>query len=413
MRIVSARKCITPQGKFFPCYLCGHAMRTELAVGVADDLWVNCIRLVVEEEQMVWLSFELVGFDPNNTKLIQKTVAEKYHIAENQVIVSFVHTHSAPEYANESPFFGAERMAIKGYPEFLVEQALLAVDECFEQEPVEVRCFMRQFDVDGYYGNRNGKDAVADKAMTTLLFKDEKDVVVASIVQVTCHPTVLGPQNFYVSGDLAGYLCRELQTRLGVYPFFMQGAAGDTSNRLYRQGNDYKELRRIGDGIIAQWELHPEETELNVSSVEVKTVDYVREFTLDVEAKKRNVADIERRIAEAKTFDEKKVYTSALAVAKATVNIDHSKMDFHAQLIKMGDLFIFSLPAELFACFGHEIKRAMNVKCPMIWGYCNYSVGYLVDRAEFGRSFESACSDIPEGTSEEIVEQVIYEITNK
>lgn len=412
MKITSARKCITPYGKYFPCYLCGHAMRTEQAKGVVDDIWVSCLRLEFGKEQLVWLSFELAGFDMKHTQEIQQRVAEKYQIPAEYVVVSFVHTHSAPEYAEESPFFGKERMAIEGYPAFLVEQALLAVDECFANEAVEVTCYMRQFDVDGFYGNRNGKDTEADKQMTTFLFKNEQGDLVASILHMTCHATILGPQNLYVSGDLAGYLCREMQSRLGVYPFFMQGAAGNISNRLYRQGNDYQELRRVGDGIIAQWEQHTDEIVLDMSSLQVKKFDYVREFEQDMEEKRKTLLDLERRVAEAKTFDEKKTYSSALAVTKALVDVAHSRMDLHGLLIKIGDLFMFSIPAELFDCFGREIKKAMNAKCPIIWGYCNYSVGYLVDRAEYGNSFESLCSDIPIGTTEDIVEHVIYEIRN-
>ena len=52
----------------------------------------------------------------------------------------------------------------------------------------------------------------------------------------------------------------------------------------------------------------------------------------------------------------------------------------------------------------------MNVKCPIVWGYSNYSVGYLADIKEYGSSFETAASEIPVGTTEEIVGQIIDSI---
>ena len=76
----------------------------------------------------------------------------------------------------------------------------------------------------------------------------------------------------------------------------------------------------------------------------------------------------------------------------------------------MNDVFILTIPAELFSRFGLEIKQAMAAVCPIVWGYSNYSVGYLVDRAEYGRSFESAAGSIPEGTTEEIVAEILNEI---
>ena len=57
-----------------------------------------------------------------------------------------------------------------------------------------------------------------------------------------------------------------------------------------------------------------------------------------------------------------------------------------------------------------EIKKEMNVKCPIVWGYSNYSVGYLADIKEYGSFFETAASEIPVGTTEEIVGQIIDSI---
>ena len=67
----------------------------------------------------------------------------------------------------------------------------------------------------------------------------------------------------------------------------------------------------------------------------------------------------------------------------------------------------FVIPAELFSRFGVEIKKAMNCKCPILWGYCNYSVGYLGNIDDYGNSFETSASDIPVGTTEKIVSEIV------
>ena len=54
-----------------------------------------------------------------------------------------------------------------------------------------------------------------------------------------------------------------------------------------------------------------------------------------------------------------------------------------------------------------EIKKAMNCKCPILWGYCNYSVGYLGNIDDYGNSFETSASDIPVGTTEKIVSEIV------
>ena len=81
--------------------------------------------------------------------------------------------------------------------------------------------------------------------------------------------------------------------------------------------------------------------------------------------------------------------------------------------VDMGDLRFFVIPAELFSRFGMQIKQAMNCKCPILWGYCNYSVGYLGNKEDYGASFETAASDIPIGTTEKIVEEIVEFIKSK
>lgn len=410
MLISSSKTRITPEGKFFPCYLLGHAIRTENALGVSDELWANAIVLKVSNQTLIWVTVELAGLNKEVSQQLRQTLSDQYQVPLSHINIAFTHTHSGPEYDVVSPFLGKEKAAVPGYMEFVSEQILQAVRQCFDQDFKECKAWMKKTTIDGFYSNRNGLDKIADKEIITLEF-DHEGITIAGILHFTCHPTVLGPQNRFVSGDLAGYLAREMQNRWGVYACVMQGAAGDMSNRLYRQGNDYQELKRIGDGIMAQIDANTEKIALNVEECQVETYRYTRTYTLDTEKKKAQIAAIEEKLANAKTFDETKVYTSALAGAKARMNKTEGAIDLQCSLIKMQDLFIATMPAELFSCFGLMIKQAAKVKCPILWGYSNYSVGYLVNRAEYGDSFESAASEIPIGTTEEIVEEIIAKMS--
>lgn len=405
LQITSSRRCITPTAQYFPCYLCGHAMRKEKAIGIKDDLFVNVHRIVIGETPLIFISVELIGLTKTFTDHLKDEIHDQYGIDHDLINIAFVHTHSAPEYDYKAAF-GNDPGAVEGYPEFIHDQIKAAVDDCFNAPLIEVKARTRSIEVDGYYGSRNGLDAPSDKTMRMVEFIHD-DHPVASWLSLTCHPTVLGPQNLYVSSDLAGYLCRGIQKRTGVYPLFMQGAAGDISNRLYRQGNDYDELIRIGEGILNQWFNHDDYHDLTMDHLVKATYRFNQTFYPDMQAKRKRLVDIQHKIDTAKTFDEKKVYTSALAGAKANVDVSEYTLDLQCVIYKMDDVCMLSIPAELFNQFGVTIKKAMDVTCPIIWGYSNYSVGYLVDQQEYGRSFESACSDIPSGTTETIVDQII------
>lgn len=73
---------------------------------------------------------------------------------------------------------------------------------------------------------------------------------------------------------------------MGGAPVTMIGAAGDMSNRQLRQGNDYNELKRIGDGIMAQIDANPQHDELKIEDIIVEKVDYKKSYDLDRSKKK-------------------------------------------------------------------------------------------------------------------------------
>ena len=120
LKVSTYRKEITPTEKFMPCYLCGHAIRTEKAEGIIDPLWVTSLVLDVDGTKIVWVSVELIGLEKAFTDKIRKMVSEKYDVDINLVNINYVHTHSAPEYSKRN-IFGLDSCAVEGYPEF-VEQ---------------------------------------------------------------------------------------------------------------------------------------------------------------------------------------------------------------------------------------------------------------------------------------------------
>ncbi len=408
MKIASAKKRITPESRFLPCYLCGHAIRTGQSKGIMDELNTEALVLKDEKTILIFVSFDLIGMDRDHNEALRNKIAAKYNVPFENINIAFVHTHSAPEYT-EHPFFGNEIKAVPGYEEFVESQIMAAIDECFDQNFVDVDAYMKTASADGFYSNRNGLEKVGDTTVRTVRFVKEDGTTAGGFLNFTCHSTVLGPQNYFVSSDLAGWLNRGVQARWGVAPVTMIGAAGDMSNRQLRQGNDYFELKRVGDGILSRLDEAKEE-KISLGPIAVHTVHYAKEWNLDPEKKRQQVEVIEERLKNAKNFDEKKVYTSALAGAKASLNHLHGQIDCQSLLYRFGDIFICSIPAELFSCFGLEIKKEMATVCPIVWGYSNYSVGYLADRAEYGSSFETAASEIPEGTTEEIVEGIVSEI---
>lgn len=405
MKVSTYRKEITPT-QYFPCYLSGHAIRTEKAIGIMDSLWTTSIVLDVDNTKLVWISVELIGLEKNFTDEIRNEISKKYDVDFDLIHVNYVHTHSAPEY-QEVNFFGGPG-CVSGYMDFVKDQILDCVQSCFEQEQIDVEAYYDTVMLEGCYSNRNGIDKPCDKSVTTIEFRNNQNEVVAGLCNFTCHSTVLGPQNLMVSSDLAGYVARYCMSKWNVYPVIVIGAAGDMSNRYFRLGNDAKELNRIGEEMMSQVFYEGRKPKkLNLEKVSYHHFSYRATYFPVLEQKQKQYDEIKLKVENAQSYDEKKTYTSALAIAKKGLECKPYDLDLECAYVCLGDLRYFVIPAELFSRFGIEIKKAMDCACPILWGYCNYSVGYLGNIEDYGASFETASSDIPKGTTEKIVSEIM------
>lgn len=404
IEIATAKVSITPSE---PCYLCGHAMRTELSTGVRDELECTAIVLKLGDQILIWESFELAGLDKELSDEMRRLIKIKYNLPLQNITLSFVHTHSGPEFT-EIPFFSKDTQmgARPGYRQYLIQQSIKAVDECFLKGFTPVRVMAGRLMIEGFYGNRNGRDLICDKSVSLFRFIDGDGETVGGVVNMTCHPTVLGPLNRKLSGDLFGYIKRGIGNKWGVTPLMMQGAAGDMSNRCYRRGDDDTELVRVGDGILSQILDWGEEEEITLGQPVIEPYHYSLCYDPDLEKWELDLAAARERLKTETAFDERKLLLSGISALEHKVEHAHVTVEFDASIIRLGDWEICQIPAELFSCFGLEIKASSHAKYPVIWGYTNYSMGYFVERSQYGQTFESMVSDLPEGEPERITREL-------
>ena len=414
MKLATGKIDITPTAEHEPFYLLGHAMRKEQALGITNRIYCRSMVFHYEDKKMVWLSLELGGLTKLMSESISSAIQSKHNIDENHIIISFTHTHSGPEFRSGDKRPKHIGPLVDEYSKFVESKVAEVVELTLKKNPVSVKAKFKATEIDGFYGNRNGVTEREDKSFVNIHFYDENEKVVGTVVNFACHPTVLGPQNFYLDSDLTGYISRYYEEKYDANCFVMVGAAGNMSNRQYRQGNDLAELKRVGEGILSQVEANEDWQEVAVDSLSVEEFHYNRVFEIDRQEKEEMLIEAEKKIANAKTFDEKKIYLSAQAFLKIqTENFEPEfKYDLDCVYLKVGDIRLFTIPAELFAEFGLEIKEVIGGKLPLIWGYTRFNNGYLYNGSEDGTNYESIMSNLPQGTTEDFVSEAIEFIKN-
>lgn len=393
------------------CYLCGHAIRLGLSQGVMDPLYVSALIIEDNEKKNVFLSYDLILIDEELSVKIKSEVAKEIECAEDNIVVSFIHTHAAPETGEKSVFNDPEKGARVGYRDFLIESARKAVSLANQNLEV-VEIFYASTLIDGFYSNRNDKNRPCDKSanLFKLLRKDQS--VLAVMVNMTCHPTVLGPQNYLISADLFGAIRSALSDIYHCDVLMMQGAAGDMGNRQYRQGNDQKELYRMRDGIVPQLiDSDISYNKIETNRIEWYKYDYHKQYEIDLDELKLRLKKNEEELSVETDENQIKLLSSGVTMLKQVIQEGSDiTLSLKGNIIRIDKSIIVCIPCELFNQLGVKIKDSFPDYDVIIWGYCDYSVGYLVEADEYGKSYESIATNIKKGIPEDYTEYLIEEI---
>lgn len=397
MKLAIASRDMTPS---VPCYLSGHASRTGMSEGILDRLYTRA--LVLEgNETVCWITLDVVMIDESYADDVRSIAAQKLGIAPSHVFISFLHNHSGPEFTELNVFTKSrEHGAAPGYREWVRDLIEANLEDCM-RDRIEVSAWHGQAMIEGFYGNRNDDALVADKHIDLIQFRDEKGKPVAHVLYFSCHSTVLGSTNYLISADLGGALRAAVEQHYGAMTCALVGACGDVSNRQHRQGNDAAELNRVAAGISKQIFDQVKWTRCDMEPIDVQEYTYVIDYTRDLKAVAKQVEATRLQLEAATDPGQIQLLTSGLAIQRGQLTEDpHIHLELKGALVNLGELVLVTIPAELFSRLGLAIKACLPDKRIWVVCYTNYSIGYMVEEAEWGKNYESLAASIQKGDPE-------------
>lgn len=388
MRASSCRYCLTPKGEF---YLIGYGPRYQSrlkpAEGVHDDIYARSVLLEVDGKEIFLFNADFIEFEEDSCNEIKEMLSSKYGIDSNCILLSATHDHhSVMSYHKhwDTGVFSQE------YYDFFVDTVEKAYVDCHENLK-ECQMYYGKTMVEGYYGSRIHYGQLVDNEVILIECRDEKNQVVAAICNWATHSTVLNPENTLLTADFAGAVCQEIYNERGYYPAMVVGAAGDCSNRAYRQGTDYNELDRVAKGVGQQINKIVCDNLLNLNyqgnNYVTYRVNYVPE--VDTVSIQKEIDELKKQMEEETDFQKKKLlYDSSRSLQK---KLDTTEVDItlFSSIIKLGDLEIVSSPAELGSKLGIELKQHSKAKCCVICGYTNGYKSYVLQPELYNDSARS------------------------
>lgn len=375
------------------------------AHGQRDDLLLDVL-ILADFDPVVFITLDLMGIEKDTADRCRAQIAQVCKIAPERISISTSHTHNGPLVLRGMDGSLPKQRA---YWDWITAKMIACVQDCcLRLQPVE----SIQFDphpIAGFYNNRNRpqEDYFDQVWELTLLTKQDQPIV--RLLNLACHPTILGVSNRFISNDFFGVLRRCVEGYTGIPVMLFNGEAGDVSPRLLKKGVDFNEVQRYGIGIAMQLldpyhpiQLHPER--LDVRWVHHQT-DYRPAENEYLIRKKRELE------AEMKTLDPdseayRMIKTCTLYDVEEKLSQDRIQFTSDAMIADFGAFRIVTVPCEIDTELGKCLREA-DAKPTFLCAYANGFQYYAVNKAEYGTVFESFVTRYPYGDADLFVDEIL------
>lgn len=214
-----------------PVQLVGYDVRPDnLSRGVLHHLLAQTLVWKMGDEVCCLIAVDSLGFTVVLTTALRKKVAQALSIDVPQVMVSFSHTHAAPNAALEPDYYTWACQQIAG----------AAICALSSMTPVRAAWGTAQNEIGA---NRRGDAHPFDHRLGILKMVDAAtEELLVLLVRVTAHANVLTADNFLISADYFGTARAFLTRQYGCNVMLLQGAAGDVRPKYRQENADFLEL---------------------------------------------------------------------------------------------------------------------------------------------------------------------------
>jgi len=216
--------------------------RDRLSSGMHDELFAKAVVIHDGLQGLAIVTVDCIGLTRPDILMIQKTVSRLIpDIDANAVIISSTHTHAGPDvvglWGKNLWSNGRDESYMSNLRRKIVEVIVTADDKS-----VAVTSQVAATNVIFNWVENRSEPGLLDSVMSVVQFVDMNGIVIATLTNYACHPTVLGGDNTFVSADYLSGFYRTMSTALPGEHLFLQGAIGGWVQPL--QGDRSIELAR-------------------------------------------------------------------------------------------------------------------------------------------------------------------------
>ena len=359
MKIGYAQDVITPPLDR-PVYLAGFGNNRH-ATTIHDDLYVRALSIQTEQSTLVLAALDLIGFFRHDVYDVIECVKtfELLGNSEVSVIIASTHTHHGPDtmglWGPDDKTSGVDREYMRAIKQKMLDaiHASLSV-----LKPASAK--WTSVNVPGLVKNARNPE-ILDAELTLAQFVSEDGKPLVTLFNYPCHPEVLWDQNPNITSDYVGYLREEVEKQTGAPSIFVSGALGGMMTPDVKD-HSFKEAELMGrklaeEGLNALSKVECQKSKIGVEKKEIKAK--LTNILYKVAFKRKLLPDVR----------DKRGYV-------------HTEVN----LIKIGDLWLATVPGELLPKLGLQLKAWMKeagAQVTGVIGLANDELGYILPVEDF------------------------------
>jgi hypothetical protein len=370
----AASRAITPALGERPIFLAGF-QNDRRATAVHSDLFARALALRLDEQAFVLVVCDLIGLGRPDVEDIRAMLAARGVQAE--LVVACTHTHSGPDtiglWGASRDVNGVDAMYLAALKQTVVAVAEEALTFCC---PVRLRCATTN--LPGYIANGRTPGLVDDQ-LTALQFEKPDGEIVATLLNLACHPEVLDETSTLISSDYAGAACRAVEAAAGGMAVHVSGALGGMLSPAIAQ-RDAAGVAAMGRAYAdAAMDALAQAALADISQLELRRID----FDLPL---------------------ANPIFTIAQESGIIRSRDSRDNLATTCSLVDLGPVQLVGLPGELLPRLGFELKAALPGPGRVLIGLADDELGYILPDDEFvtpsdylhpGQQYEESMSPGP------------------
>jgi len=384
-RIGVSQVNITPEQ---PVIMSGYDARKTPSTGIHDSLFASALFFTCEQNKALLITADLIGFPTLFVDTLKRMIAEKTRISSDNIMIIAEHNHGGPAiHVYETKLPQANEEYIRSLKEKMVTLAVDAMKNpvLFQMGIGKGSCNLNinrraVFSDGGVWLGRN-PDGPCDHDLVVVKFVDEKNNLIAALVNWPCHGTAGGQENYEITGDWPASAARYIK-KLAAKNIVVAVTAGASANinPIYGPGNDFNEVEAIGYHVgYEAWK-----TLRQTETFPVKSLEFLN-TSLSHPGKKM--------------WKDQFPQNSEPSGSDVQIRITGMKLD---------GLVLCGISGELMTEMGMEIKNNSPYSSTVIITHCNGSSGYIcTDKAFTEGGYEVKVSHLMPGIEKLLVQKCL------